>query len=358
MYLPNYTVTNSILTYIGKIEAAKALIENSPLIPSWEKDFVKDAQIRTVHYSTHLEGNLLEFPEVKKIIEGYEDEVIAFDRDVYEVLNYREIVKFIEKLFEKAKSSENKKYSSDMLDLELILKIHRILSRKILKEGRRGAIRTKNADLISSKHFKKVLVFPKVTEIMPNLTGFLEWVASKNGRETHPVLKAGIAHYELTRIHPFDDQNGRTARALSTLILYLDGYNIKSFFSLDEHFDKNPMDYYNHLAIVQEDKGDLTKWLEYFSKALAIELMCIKEKVLRLSKDAKLKGAVGQVALNERQEKIVNYIQDFGFINNSKWKKMFSDYSDDTILRDLQDLMKKKVVKKVGKTKSARYVLR
>jgi len=83
MYLPNYTVTNSILTYIGKIEAAKALIENSPLIPSWEKDFVKDAQIRTVHYSTHLEGNLLEFPEVKKIIEGYEDEVIAFDRDVY-----------------------------------------------------------------------------------------------------------------------------------------------------------------------------------------------------------------------------------------------------------------------------------
>ncbi|MFH1566054.1 MAG: Fic family protein [bacterium] len=355
MYNPKYTITNNILKSIGQIEAAKEVIENSPLIPSWERDFVKDAQIRTVHYSTHLEGNPLEFPEVKKIIEGYEDTVIAYDRDVYEVINYREAVKFIETLFEKSK--KDKKDSSDIIDLNTIFKIHKILSRKILKEERQGKIRIKNADLISSKNFEKVLVFPKAEEISFLLKNFLSWLVSKEGKETHPVLKAGIVHYELTKIHPFDDQNGRTARTLSTLTLYLDGYDIKSFFSLDEHFDRNPMDYYNHLASVQED-GDLTMWLTYFCKSLSIELNRVKEKVLRLSKDAKLKGVVGQVSLNERQEKIINHIQDFGFINNRKWKKIFLDYSDDTVLRDLQDLIKKKIIKKVGKTKSARYVMR
>ena len=356
MYSPKYTITNNILNNVGRVEAAKEIIENSPLIPSWERDFVKDAQIRTVHYSTHLEGNPLEFPEVKKIIEGDEEDVIAHDRDVYEVINYRELVRFIEKLFEESK--KNKKTSADIINLNLILKIHKILSHKILKEERQGKIRIKNADLISSKNFEKVLTFPKAGEIPLLLENFLDWLTSKKGKETHPVLKAGITHYELTKTHPFDDQNGRTARALSTLILYLDGYNIKSFFSLDEHFDQNPMDYYNHLASVQENNGDLTEWLTYFSKTLAIELNRIKNKVLKLSKDAKLKDVVGQVALSERQEKIVNYIQDFGFINNAKWKKLFADYSDDTVLRDLQDLMKKKIIKKAGKTKSARYVLR
>ena len=356
MYFPKYTITNNILTSIGRIEAAKVLIENAPLIPSWEREFVKDAQIRTVHYSTHLEGNHLEFPEVKKILEGDENNVIAHERDVYEVINYREAVKFIEKLFEESRKS--RKASSDIINLDLILKVHKILSHKILKEERQGEIREKNADLVSSKNLKTVLMFPKVIEIIPELKAFLEWFASEGARNTHPVIKAGIVHYELTRIHPFDDQNGRTARTLSTLVLYLDSYDIKSFFSLDEHFDKDPMDYYNHLASVQENKGDLTLWLEYFCKSLAIELNRVMEKVLKLSRDAKLKGSVGQISLNERQEKIIEYIQDFGFINNAKWKKIFSDYSDDTILRDLQYLMKKKIIKKTGRTKSAKYILR
>lgn len=355
-YSPKYIITNEILTNIGRIEAAKEVIENSPLIPSWERDFIKDAQIRTVHYSTHLEGNPLDFPEVKKIIEGFENEIIAHDRDVYEVINYREVVQFIEKIFEEAKDAN--KTSADIIDMDLILKMQKILSRKILKDDRQGKIREKNADLISSKNFEKVLTFPKVDEIRPAIEDFLAWLGSKNSLTTHPVLKAGIAHYELTRIHPFDDQNGRTARALSTLVLYLDGYNIKSFFSLDEHFDKDPMNYYNHLASVQKEGGDLTKWLEYFSKSLSIELSRIKDKVLKLSKDAKLKGLVGQISLSERQEGIITYIQDFGSINNAKWKKLFPDYSDDTILRDLQDLIKKKIIRKTGKTKSAKYILR
>ena len=356
MYLPKYTITNQILNAVSKVEAAKEIIENSPLIPLWERDFILDAKTRTVHYSTHLEGNPLKFPEVKRIIEGFENEIVARNRDVYEVINYREVMQFIENIF--VKSKESKLTSQDIFDLDLICKIHSILSKKILPDDRHGKIRVKNANLISSKDFKSVLTFPPVKEILPLLRDLVSWVRSSDTKKIHPVLKSGVVHYELTKIHPFDDQNGRTARALSTLVLFLDGYDIKSFFCLDEHFDTDPLGYYKALSSVQEKYGDLTHWLEYFTLALAIELNRVKEKVLKLSKDAKLKGVIGKVYLSERQETILNYLSDYGFLNNKRWQKLFPNYSDDTILRDLADLIKKRVIKKEGKTKSSKYVLR
>jgi predicted HTH transcriptional regulator len=99
-------------------------------------------------------------------------------------------------------------------------------------------------------------------------------------------------------------------------------------------------------------------WLEFFAHGLSVELSRIRDKVLGLSKDVKMKQVVGQVALNERQIKLINTIQDKGYIQNKDWQRLFPNVSDDTILRDLKDLQKKKIVKKTGRTKAARYVLR
>jgi Fic family protein len=69
-------------------------------------------------------------------------------------------------------------------------------------------------------------------------------------KEIHPVLKAGIVHYEFVRVHPFLDGNGRVGRALSMLVLFSDGYDIREFFSLEEHFDRNAEEYYKALQSV------------------------------------------------------------------------------------------------------------
>ena len=108
-----------------------------------------------------------------------------------------------------------------------------------------------------------------------------------------------------------------------------------------------------------EIHGELTIWLEYFTEGLAIELSRIKEKVQSLSVDLKIKEHLGgvQVALNERQIKILEYIQNTGYIQSQIFREMFMEYSDDTILRDLKSLIEKGVIKKEGSTKSARYVL-
>lgn len=171
----------------------------------------------------------------------------------------------------------------------------------------------------------------------------------------HPVLKAGIAHHELVRIHPFIDGNGRVARALVTLILYLDGYDIRQFFSLEEYYDKDAISYYENLQ--KASGGDLSSWLEYFVLGVAIEFDRIKKKILKLSKDTYLKEKLGgkQVFITERQTRIIEYIQSIGYVQNKMFGDMVDGVSEDTILRDLTDLIDKGIVKKVGSTKAARY---
>ena len=174
-----------------------------------------------------------------------------------------------------------------------------------------------------------------------------------------PFLRAGAIHYELVRIHPFADGNGRVSRALSTLILFLEGYDIRRFFSLEEYFDKDSIDYYIALQSVEKNKFDMTIWLEYFTKGLSIELTKIKEKVENISIDAHLKEKLGgkPIMLTERQIKIIEYMQKIGYLQNKAFDSLFPMVSEDTVLNELKGLISQGIVKKSGSTKGAKYVM-
>jgi Fic family protein len=344
MYKPIFTITNNLLKYISQIEAAKQIIENAPLVPAWERRFREEAEARTVHFSTKIEGNKLDLDEAKKIIEG--EKVKTFRRrDVQEIINYREAIEHISKLKKKA------------IDIELILSVHKRAMNKILPSDELGKFRTCEEALISSKNYEVVFEPVEPEYIEGEVEGVLEWL-DKESSEIHPVIKAGIILYELLRIHPFTDGNGRTARIIATFSLYADGYDIKQFFSLEEYYDQNLEEYYKAIESVEENDEDLTGWLEFFVKGLAVELARIKDKVLGLSRDFKMRKNIGQVALNERQIGLINFMQEHGHIRNQDWQELFPDVSDDTVLRDLNDLKDKDIVKKEGRTKAARYVLR
>ena len=79
---------------------------------------------------------------------------------------------------------------------------------------------------------------------------FVKWLNSKDASKLNPVLAAGISHYEFVRIHPFIDGNGRSARALASLILYLRGFDTKRFFALDDYYDSDRQSYYKALQSV------------------------------------------------------------------------------------------------------------
>lgn len=346
MYSPNFSITNKLLKTIGIIEAAKEVIENSPLVPAWEAKFREDAMVRTVHHGTHIEGNELNLTEAEKVLAGAK--IVGRERDIQEVLNYRNVLKFIE-------NYENGEFSEDALKRIHELTVHRILPDETVGVYRKTQVVVKNSQT-GEVTFRP----PPAVEVPFLMADFLRWLSTTSADDVHTALKAGIAHYEIVRIHPFLDGNGRVARGLATLVLFRDGYDVKRFFSLEEYYDREPITYYQALQSVAKLNGNVTGWLEYFTEGLAIELTRIKDKVKALSTDLKIKKSFGgqQMALSERQIKIVEFIQENGFLQNKAFFELFPMVSEDTVLRELKDLLGKGIVKKEGTTKGARYVLR
>lgn len=349
MYEPRYTITNKILKHIGIIEAAKQIVDHAPLLPYYEKKFRDDALARAVHYGTHIEGNELNFTQAEKVMQG--QPVVARERDIQEVINYRKAMEYIGKLGPKnVKSSVNE---------ELIFRLHRLTVDRILDDEKAGCFR-KTQVVIRNSFTGEVSFRPPEAIVVPlQIKDLLAFINSTTEEEVHPVLKSGIVHYEFVRIHPFVDGNGRVGRCLSTLILYEEGYDIRRFFSLEEHFDAHASEYYEALKSVGKNNGDLTAWLEYYVEGMAIELAKIRDKVERISIDGKLKQKLGgsPLLLSDRQLKIIEYIQSAGYLQNNAFKQLFPMVSEDTVLNEIKSLIESKLVKKVGKTKAARYVM-
>ena len=392
MYLPKYQITNTILKNVSLIEAAREVVENAALVPAWEAKFRRDAVIRTVHYGTHLEGNPLSKEQVERVVEEEEllpkakgqgpresdpvsplalspqplslhaEGVIAKERDIQEVLNYREVLKFIDAKGVPIETGYGRvKTDSFPYSLADLKEIHRLVSHKVLPAPEQGRIRQVQV-IIRNKQNGEVIFRPPPPQAVPvQLDEFFAWInGNASISKDHPVVRAGIAHWELVRIHPFTDGNGRAARAMTLLVLFQEGYDVKRFFSIEQYYDQNPADYYTALQAASHHRdGEITDWLEYFTDGLAIELSRVKDRVLALSKDLKLKGKLGrQISLSERQIKIMEYMEtNHGQITTYELTRVMRMVSRDTLLRDMNDLAKKGIIRKVGTTKSARYIL-
>ncbi|MBI3619653.1 Fic family protein [Candidatus Roizmanbacteria bacterium] len=346
MFSPAYSISNKILINISKIEAAVEVIRHSPLLPLWEKQFKEDAIVRAVYHGTHIEGNQLHKEEAKDVLSG--KEIVGRPRDIQEIINYRHVIEYIE---------EEARKQIDRIAEPLIKKLHKIIVLKILPDNEAGEYRLKQVVVRNSQNGEITFRPPPPIEIPFLMKEFVYWLNRETGEEIHPVLKAGVVHHELVRIHPFIDGNGRVARVMATLILFLGGYDIRRFFSLEEYYDRDAVTYYENLQ--KASAGNMTAWLEYFTFGAAAEFERIKEKILRLSKDVKMKNKFGgqQIYLTERQMKIIEYIQEIGYLQNQSFTTVFPTISEDTVLRDIQDLIKKQLLKKVGSTKAARYVV-
>ncbi|MBI2556729.1 MAG: Fic family protein [Planctomycetes bacterium] len=197
---------------------------------------------------------------------------------------------------------------------------------------------------------------PSNEDVPKSMRSLIAWLNSFEAQALDPVIDAGIAHYEFVRIHPFIDGNGRTARVLATLILYLRGFDAKQFFCLDDYYDSDRPSYYRALQSVNQKTLDITKWLEYFVEGVKASIAVVKESVVRLSSERLRKAEKGQIALTERQMKIVEFINKNGRITNRDVRDMFK-ISDRAALKEIRKLLDLKAIKAEGKGRSLSYVL-
>ncbi len=345
MFKPKFEYDRKIVNNLIEITSAREIILNAYLIPKWDISLRREALIRATHASTSIEGNPLTLEEVNRLAHG--KEVTAARKTKQEVLNYLGVLENIDKY-----------QKDDRITEKSILKLHKDITKDTLEnpfyEGKYRDIQVYVGDRITDE----VIFMPPPPEKVPNLMKeFVSWLNSNDFFELHPVLIAGISHYEFVRIHPFVDGNGRTARALATLILYLREFDIKRFFALDDYYDSDRTAYYTALKSVNQKTLDLTNWLEYFTDGVLISISRVKEKVLRLSIERKKKEKIGQIALTERQMKILEYIQRNGRITSGEIQKMFK-ISRQAAHKEIKKLISIDVIEAKGSGKAIYYIIK
>ena len=342
MYSPNFTYTHRIVKNLVDITSARDTILNAYLVPKWEVSLRRDALIKAAHASTAIEGNPLTLEEVSQLAQGRK--ITATRKAQQEVLNYLEN---IEEYQEHGNVTE-----------KILLKLHKNISENTLEypkyEGRYRDVQV----YVGSTSTGEVVFMPPASIKVPKLTNeLIEWTNSEASFKLEPVIVAGLSHYEFVRIHPFVDGNGRTARALATLILYLREFDIKKFFTLDDYYDSDRNAYYNALKSVDQKTLDLTEWLEYFTDGVLLSISKVKEQVLQLSLEKHKKEAEGQIAITGKQTKIIEHLISNGRITSSEIQNMF-EISRQAAHKEIKKLIELNIVEPKGTGKATFYVIK
>jgi Fic family protein len=345
MFKPNFRYTHRIVKLVGEIAASREVILNAPLIPRWETSLRREAILRSAHSSTSIEGNRLSLDQVGKLAAGMG--IVASRKDKQEVLNYLRVLNRLDTVVKPREPISEK----------TLLRIHRRLTRGTLDDPSDSGVYRRKYIVVGNRRTGMVDFFPPENEQVPLLVrDSLTWLNSPTALELDPVIQAGIAHYELVRIHPFVDGNGRTARVIAALLLHIRGFDAKRLFSLDDFYDADRKAYYAALATVDRDVRDMTKWLEYFATGVATSIESVKERVIRLSSERLKRTRRGQISLTERQVKIVEFITREGKIMAGDAAKMFG-VSRQAALKELRKLIVLEVIKLNGKGRWAHYDL-
>ncbi|MBX2842215.1 MAG: Fic family protein [Flammeovirgaceae bacterium] len=173
---------------------------------------------------------------------------------------------------------------------------------------------------------------------------FLKWF--NHYSDIDLVLKSAIAHFWFIIIHPFDDGNGRIARAISDLLLAKADNSSLRFYSLSNQILIERKVYYSILQKVQHNEGDITEWLDWFLNCLYKSLESTEETTKKIIFKAEFWDKHKETELNSRQRLMLNKLLDGfeGKLKSSKWAKI-TKCSLDTALRDIKDLIIKGILK-------------
>jgi len=319
VFIPEYSITSKILKSISVIEYSKAIIENTTILPSWERQLVKEAKVKTVMSLLKMEGVNTNQDQIKRHFDG--------------------II--------------NNAYISNITSALSLVEQRTAFDDSTLKEISKALIP-------NSKGYRGIKAADKTDpeEILAEIVQFFDWVNGKDSLETHPLLVSAIILANIERIQPFENFNLSTSFIASQIFLTTTGYEFKGYIGFADYFHSAKHVFVQLINSINKNNLDFTGFIEYFVEAIASESATVKEKVKLLARDTKVAKATGYTDLNERQERIVEYLQDYGTLQNKDFGRLFPHISEDTVLRQLKALIDKNIVVKRGSTKSSRYELK
>lgn len=347
MFSPKYTISNQIVNSLSEIAEIKTLVERSGLLPEREIFLKRAAAIKIAHTSTSIEGNRLQEYQVAQVAQG--KQIKAEERQIREVKNYLTALRIIDQL-----SGSKKDFSQPD-----ILKIHQAVMDGLEDPKKTGAWRMGPVYVVNVLPNKQEMVAytpPNAVEVPKLINELLSWLNTNN--DAHPIIRAGIFHYQFETIHPFIDGNGRTGRLLTLLYLYQSGWDFKKILVLEDYYNQNRKAYYEALQTGKTYRSrqvvDLGNWLNYYVDGFLDEVKKVKDQVLSLS-TLKTSGLTRNT-LDRDELKIVDFVVTLGRITSSDVVDILviPKRTAQAKLKKLEDI---KVLKKEGAGPTTYYII-
>ncbi len=302
-YNPRFSYTDGIVNNLMTIEGACRAVEFLHLPPDAAFLMKYDAQRRSTRASTAIEGNTLDDEAIR-------GGIAAGDRSVseqeQEVRNYWRALDWVEQQVE-----ANARFSE-----EFIRRLHRIII--VRGRGRRGEMseyRAGECPVTDATTGEVSYAPPEPGDVPALMSALVAWYGSREAAALPGPVRAGILSYQFVAIHPFDDGNGRTARALATADLWRSEYQMRGFLSVEEYYFQDLAGYYAALEMglasdyYQREKNyDITGWLEYFVWTLATAAQGVRDRAMGLRdarREASLERDLPWEGLSRRQQQLL-----------------------------------------------------
>ena len=331
-YQPQFTISAALLQRAESIAALRERIQGAAVQVPWIPALQKDTRARNTHSSTAIEGNPLTLEEVRALEEG--SSFIGPSRARREVMNYFAALRHVEKQAKKQRVTH-----------EDIFRLHATIAGEVMDQGEAGRYRTMRVRVGR-------YVPPPPEDVSGLMFELLEWW-NEEAPGISPILSSAILHYRFEAIHPFADGNGRSGRALALWELYRRGFDSHHIFAVDEFYWEDRPLYYGALDAVRGQGEDLAAWLEYCAIGLQQTLERVWQRIEQLSASA----AGTQLVLRPRQEQLLKLLSESGGKAPAElWASL--KVSKQGAMDLLRPLLKAGLVKRIGTSKTGRYVLK
>lgn len=309
MFNPRYQISPKIVSNLSRIAEIHALIRQAKILPAREAFLRRSAIVKMTHSSTSIEGNTLSEVQVKNLLEG--KSVRAETDQIREAKNYLMALRLVDEI------AASKQFFKEK---DLLLVHQRVVSGLIIKEKtgkfRSGPVYVVN--VLANGKEKIAYTAPPAKSVLEHINDLLCWLQSKN--DIHPVIRAGIFHYQFETIHPFTDGNGRVGRLLTILHLYQSGWDFRRALILEDYYNRNRKSYYEHLQtgknFQQRQGADLTRWLEYFTDGFLFEAQKLKDQV-ELLQAVNPKQTAETLVLDKDELMIVDFVVTLGKVTSA-----------------------------------------
>lgn len=342
MFKPKFTITNRLLENIKRVNYLVHELNSRRFPHIVLLQLERNAREVSSYTSTSIEGNPLPLTEVKKILKLKPTHIRDSEK---EVLNYNQALQSLNNQLEKGRVK---------LSIDLILKIQKQVIDGLLPKFETGKLREKPVVVNDPRTGKPMYLPPDVKDVELLMKDLVEFV-NNNRKNLDPLILAGIFHKQMVIIHPFMDGNGRTTRLLTKLLLAAMGLDTFNLFSFENYYNQNVTKYFQTVGEFGDyyelvERMDFTNWLEYFTEGIIDELLRVEKLLPDIT-------ANPQVQLKSHYVKIIECIQEKGFIQDKEYAKLVNR-AKATRTQDFKRLQNWNLIERKGKGRATYYILK